>query len=141
MENKRPELSLDPQNWDAMRDLGHRMVDDMLDYLQTRRDGPVWQPTPDEVKAHLQEPAPVEPQGAEQAYEDFKHDVLPYVMGNTHPRFWGWVMGPGTPMGVLADMLASTVNPNMAGGDHASGRVEAQVIEWFKQVFGFPAEA
>ncbi len=141
MTEKVPELSLDPENWEEMRALGHRMVDDMLDYLQNRRDNAVWQPTPDDVKARLSESAPLEGQGAEKAYDDFLHDVLPYVMGNTHPRFWGWVMGPGTPLAVLADMLASTVNPNMGGGNHASNLVEAQVIEWFKTLFGFPAEA
>lgn len=136
-----PEFSLDPQDWDAMRALGHRMVEDMMDYLQNRREDPVWQPTPDSVKDHLNAPVPLEAQGAEKAYEDFQQDILPYVMGNTHPRFWGWVMGPGTPLGMLADMLASGVNPNMGGGDHASNYVEAQVIDWFKELFGFPAEA
>ena len=30
-------------------------------------------------------------------YEQFVRDVLPYPTGNIHPRFWGWVMGTGTP--------------------------------------------
>ncbi len=142
MLNENPaEMSLDPQDWEAMRDLGHRMVDDMLDYLRTRRENPVWQETPEAVKTRLKAGAPMEAQGAEAAYEDFVQDVLPYVMGNTHPRFWGWVMGPGTPMGMLADMLASGVNPNMGGGDHASSLVEAQVIDWFKELLGFPADS
>jgi aromatic-L-amino-acid/L-tryptophan decarboxylase len=141
MMDNQPEISLDPENWEAMRALGHRMVDDMLDYLQNRRDNPVWQPTPDEVKTRLRAGVPLEAQGAEQAYEDFLRDVLPYVMGNTHPRFWGWVMGPGTPLAVLADMLASAVNPNMGGGEHASNRVEAQVVAWFKELFGYPPES
>jgi aromatic-L-amino-acid decarboxylase len=51
------------------------------------------------------------------------------------------VMGNNTPLGMLADMLASGINPNMGGGGHAAVRVEAQVIEWCKQIFGFPPEA
>jgi hypothetical protein len=63
-----PEETLDPQDWDAMRLLGHRMVDDMMDYLQTIRDRPVWQPIPPEVRARFNEPLPLQPQGPAQPY-------------------------------------------------------------------------
>lgn len=135
------EETLDPQDWDAMRALSHQMVDEMMDYLATLRERPVWQPLPDEAKDHLREPVPHEALGAEQAYEDFKQYVLPYPMGNIHPRFWGWVMGGGTPMGMLADMLAAGFNPNMGGGEHAGKYVEEQVLNWFKLIMGFPQEA
>ena len=36
------EESLEPDNWDETRELGHRMLDDMLDYLQTVTQRPVW---------------------------------------------------------------------------------------------------
>ena len=35
------EESLDPEDWDELRALGHRMVDDLLDYLRTVRERPV----------------------------------------------------------------------------------------------------
>src|SRR5579859_6360848 len=117
------------------------MVDDMLTYLESVRERPVWQPTPAEIQADLNQPLPIEGQGAEQTYEDFVRDVLAYPMGNIHPRFWGWVMGPGTPLGVMADMLAAGLNPNMGGGAHAGNFVEAQVIAWCKEMLGYPSEA
>ncbi len=117
------------------------MIDDMFDYLATVRDRPAWQPLPDEVKANLQQPLPHEPQGAEAAYADFQRDVLPYVTGNTHPRFWAWVMGGGTPLGMLAEMLAAGVNPNVGGASHSANEVEAQVIDWCKTMLGYPATA
>src|SRR5512143_1336208 len=135
------EESLDPQDWAALRELGHRMVDDMLTYLQTVRERPVWQPIPKQVKEHLQQPLPLEPQGVEEAYQDFVTNVLPYPLGNIHPRFWGWVMGTGTPFGVLADMLAATMNPNMGGGEHVANDVEHQVLDWCKEMLGFPLDA
>ncbi len=135
------EESLDPQDWDTLRALGHRMVDDMLNYLQTVRDRPVWQPIPDQVKDHLKQPLPIEPQGTEEAYRDFVENVLPYPIGNIHPRFWGWVIGTGTPFGALAEMLAATMNPNLGGGDHAANYVERQVLDWCKEMLGFPLEA
>ena len=135
------EETLDPEDWEAMRQLGHRMVEDMLNYLETVRQRPVWQPVPGEVKDFLSRPLPQNPQDPATVYQDFLENILPYPMGNIHPRFWGWVMGNGTVMGVLADLLASTVNPNMGGGSHAPNILEAQVIEWCKEMVGFPAGA
>ena len=112
------EETLDPQDWEAMRSLGHRMVDDMLTWLETVRERKVWQPVPAEVKAHLQQPLPLEGEPPEAIYEDFRTNILPYPMGNVHPRFWSWVMGNGTALGMLAEMLAAGFNPNMGGGEH-----------------------
>jgi aromatic-L-amino-acid decarboxylase len=135
------EETLDPQDWSELWALGHRMVDDMLSYLETIRQRPVWQPIPSEVKVHLKQPLPQEPQGPEGAYQDFLEHVLPHPMGNIHPRFWGWVIGTGTPFGMLAEMLAAGMNPNLGGGDHVANYVEAQVLDWCKQMLGYPDAA
>ena len=68
------EASLDPADWDALRALGHRMVDEMIAYLESVRERPVWQPIPDRVQAALRAPLPLEPAGAEPVYEDFRRD-------------------------------------------------------------------
>jgi aromatic-L-amino-acid/L-tryptophan decarboxylase len=135
------EETLDPQDWDSFRQLAHQMLDDMLDYQQNVRQRPVWQPVPQEVKDFLQRPVPQEPQPHAQVYQDFVENILPYPMGNIHPRFWGWVMGNGTPFAMLAEMLAAGMNPNLGGGDHVANYVEAQVIDWMKEMFHFPAQA
>src|SRR5690242_11057046 len=137
----RVEETLDPANWDELRALGHRMLDDMVDHLQALREQPVWQPLPDDVRATFQAPIPIEGQPAEAVYDEFRHTVLPFTMGNSHPRFWGWVMGPGTPLAMLAEMLAAGMNAQLGGGDHAGPLVEAQVIDWLKEMLGFPAQA
>ena len=141
MNEKARDLSLDPSDWEAMRALAHRAVDDALDYLANVRERPVWQPTPEAVIAKLHAPLPREPQGAEQAYADFKEWVLPWQMGNTHPRFWSWYMGGGTAFGAIADLLASTVNPNMGGGNHVANYVEGQVVDWCKDIVGLPRDS
>jgi aromatic-L-amino-acid decarboxylase len=135
------EDTLDPDDWDAFRALTHRAVDDMIDHLQSVRDRPVWQAMPDEVCDALTGPAPRRGQGEERAYADFREFVLPYPMGNTHPRFWAWYMGNGTPFGAVADFLAASMNPNLGGGHHAANHVEAQVIEWCKEIVGWPTES
>ncbi len=135
------EETLDPQNWEAMRLLGHQMVDDMLSYLENVRERPVWQPLPEDVKESFRQPAPRAPQDPQAVYQEFLENVLPYPIGNIHPRFWGWVMGTGTPLGMLAEMLAAGMNPNCAGGEHAASHVENQVLAWMKQAFSFPQDA
>ncbi|HVO37476.1 MAG TPA: pyridoxal-dependent decarboxylase, partial [Spirochaetia bacterium] len=135
------EETLDPQDWEQMRALGHRMVDDVMETLRTVRERPVWQPIPEHVKSLFSEPVPLAPARPGDVYEEFKATIMPYGMGNTHPRFWGWVMGNGTPLGVLAEMLAAGMNPNMGGGDHAPVYVESEVLSWLRELMGFPADS
>jgi aromatic-L-amino-acid/L-tryptophan decarboxylase len=135
------EETLDPQDWTEMRRLGHRMLDDAMDYLEHVRERPVWKPVPETTKKALRAPLPVEGQDAAAVYEEFRRDLFPHTMGNIHPRFWGWVIGTGTPFGVLADLMASTMNPNMGGGDQGPNYVEIQVLSWLKEMLRYPAEA
>ncbi|HJZ67550.1 MAG TPA: pyridoxal-dependent decarboxylase [Blastocatellia bacterium] len=138
--NDQTEESLDPQDWDELRALGHRMLDDMLDYLSSVRDKPAWQRVPESVRHRLTQPLPIEPQDAATVYQEFVDNVLPYTNGNRHPRFWGWVQGNGTPIGMLADLLASGINPHMAGFDQAPALVEHQVLAWLTEMMGMPPE-
>ena len=92
-ENLVNEVGLDPADWDAMRALGHKMVDDMMMYLQGVRDRPVWREMPLSTKQALDKPLPLEPQASEDIYDEFKQHILPYPMGEIHPRFWAASMG------------------------------------------------
>jgi aromatic-L-amino-acid decarboxylase len=133
--------TLDPKDWDDMRRLGHRIMDDAIDYLQTARERPVWQPVPPDVRERLELPAPADPSSPESVYEAFRRDVLAYPMNTSHPRFWAWYMGSGTVMGALAELLAATLNPNLGGANHVAPLVEKQVIGWIRDMIGFPAES
>jgi aromatic-L-amino-acid decarboxylase len=117
------------------------MVDTMMDYLREVGERPAWQKIPEEVVAAMRRPLPVEGQPFRSVYQEFLTQVLPYNVNNVHPRFWAWVEGGGTPAGMLADMLASGMNSNLAIGDQAPVYVERQVLDWAKELFGFPAEA
>jgi glutamate/tyrosine decarboxylase-like PLP-dependent enzyme len=139
--DERPEETLDPQDWEAVRKLGHRMVDDTLEYLRTVRERKTWQRPPEKVRARLRQPLPRAGEGAERAYEEFLDNVRPYPSGNIHPRFWGWVMGTGTPLTVLTEMLAAAVNSNVSGFDDSAVLVEEQVLAWMKELLGFPSTA
>ena len=99
---RKTEQGLDPQDWSELRQLGHRMVEDMIDHLATVAQRPVWEEMPAEVRERFQSDPPLDGEGAEKAYQDFQQDVLPYAEGNLHPRFWAWVIGAGSGLGIHA---------------------------------------
>lgn len=117
------------------------MLDDMLDYLEHIRERPVWQPIPQEVRASFRESLPREPSDLATVHDTFMRDILPFAVGNAHPGFMGWVHGGGTPVGMLAEMLAAGLNANLGGRDQIPIEVERQVLCWVRELFGFPEAA
>lgn len=132
--------TLDP-DWESARRLGHELIDLAIEYLSTVEERPVWQPPPPEILERLSTPLPRDPQPAEEVVADFLRDVLPYNQGAIHPRYWGWVKGSGTLTGAFADFLAATMNPNVGGTNIAPAYVEFQVLDWLKEIVGYPREA
>ncbi len=133
--------NLDPADWDAFRSQAHAMLDDMLNFTQHIRERPVWQVIPPDIRASFREPLPAEPADLTQIHERFMRDILPYSAGNAHPGFMGWVNGGGTPVGMLAEMLAAGLNTNLGGRDQIPVEVERQLALWVRDIFGFPQGA
>src|SRR6202167_3585600 len=133
--------SLDPSDWSAFRRQSHRMLDDILGYLENIRDRPVWQPIPQEVRERLRGELPARPSDLAEVHEEFTRYILPFAAGNVHPGFMGWVHGAGTPVGVVAEMLAAGLNANLGGRDHVPIEVERQIVRWMQRIFGFPESA
>ena len=133
-----PEETLDPKSWDELRLLGHKMIDEMIDYVKSVRDQKTWYPIPEKVKESYNTSVPYEPEPINDVYDEFKEKILPYRMGNIHPRFWGWVIGTGTVFGSYGEFLNSIMNSNLGGGDHSPVYIENQVLNWMKELFNFP---
>jgi aromatic-L-amino-acid decarboxylase len=64
--------------------------------------------------------------------------LLQHPVGNTDPRFLGWVHGGGDELGIGAAMIMAGMNSNTGGRDHGAVHVEATVLEWVRRIFGFP---
>jgi glutamate/tyrosine decarboxylase-like PLP-dependent enzyme len=133
--------NLDPADWDDFRLTVHHAADRLVDHLQSVRDGPVWRPVPRHVKDALSAPLPRAGIGTDAAFDQVTRLMLPYGTGNPHPGFMGWVHGGGTPGGMIAAMAEAAINANVGGRDHGAVYVERQVIEWMRQLYGFPADA
>jgi aromatic-L-amino-acid decarboxylase len=133
--------SLDPVDWPRARAQGHRMLDDIFDYVEHIREQPVWRPIPDYVRAHFCKGAQANPTDLAAVHDEFMRYILPFATGNTHPGFMGWVHGGGNVPGMLAEMLAAGLNANLGGRDHVPIEVERQIVQWVRKFFGFPDTA
>lgn len=136
-----PNETLDPSDWPAFRAQAHAMLDDMLNYAQQLRDRPVWQPVPPNIKAGFHESLPVAGQDLVALHERFMLEIMPYSIGNAHPGFMGWVQGGGTPVGMVAEMLAAGLNANVGGREQIPIEVERQILRWMRELFHFPHSA
>ncbi|TIU81314.1 MAG: amino acid decarboxylase, partial [Mesorhizobium sp.] len=133
--------TLDPPDWAEMQALSHRIVEDAVAYLKDVRDRPVWRQMPVEVRAFFSAPLPRSPAPIADVYGDVARNVMAYPMGNIHPRFWSWYMGSSNFTGALGDFLAAIQGSNLGGGNHAAGLMDSQVVDWCKEMVGFPASA
>jgi aromatic-L-amino-acid decarboxylase len=135
------QASLDPEDWSGLRELGHAMIDDLFDDLEHLRERPVWRPMPAAVRDGFKAGLPRAGESADAVYRQFQDSIAPYVSGNRHPHFIGWVQGGGTAIGMLAELLAGGLNENCGGRDHVGLEVERQVIRWSAEMLGLPETA
>ena len=118
------------------------MLDDMLGYMETIRDYPVWQVIPDEVRARFRAgssgPAHVTGGGPSGV-----HDLDSALCGaQCPPRFSGLGTGRRNCGGHAGgDACAAGLNANVGGRDQIPLEVENQVTEWMRTLFDFPASS
>lgn len=129
--------SLDPDDWAAFRQRAHEMLDASIDRMEGYSESAVWN-VPTAFNPSLTDSLlGAGPGAADQALKS----VLSYGVGNTHPRFFGWVHGAGTPTGLVAETIAATLNANCGGRNTGALKVERAVIDWALELFGLPETA
>ncbi|HLN57790.1 MAG TPA: pyridoxal-dependent decarboxylase, partial [Thermoanaerobaculia bacterium] len=122
---------------DEIRRLGYMAADAVAEH----RGGLTSRPVFGKVGADavlFDEPPPEEGQPIEETLAFAREHILPFPMGNSHPRFFGFINATADPVGIAADYMAAAMNPNCWGGDHAAIHVENRVMRWIAQLLGYP---
>ena len=132
-----PEFDLDPE---AVRRLGHRVADLVADHRKHLLERPVFGKVGDDA-ALFDEPLPEDGQPLEAVLDAVRDRVLAHPFGNSHPRFFAFINATADPVATAADYLASAMNSNCWGGDHAAIHVERRVVGWLAEILGLPATA
>ena len=133
-------LGLDPEQ---MRALGYRTVDALVDWLSDASQPPILHAEPSELAARLGGGPPEEGEAYDQALARLFRDVLPYTSRGAHPRFFAYVPFAGTWPGALGDFVASAANVYAGSWQEGAGptQLELEVLGWFKEWIGYPADA
>ena len=125
------------------RAAGHALVDRIADFLESIGDRPVApNTTPREVRARLGGPAlPESGTAASDLLDQAASLLFDHSTFNGHPKFFAYITASPTPIGILADMLASAVNPNCGAWSLAptATEIERQAVRWVAEFIGFPA--
>jgi len=134
---------LDPSA-DEIRDWGNSVIQLMTDYLGNLRDRGVYRHMfSGRIRDRLDATLPTKGTDFDGLLRVFREDIIPFSRQNAHPRMFGYVQSPGTPIAAFADLLASTLNANLTVWRSAPAPVEVErlTIDWIRQILGFNAEA
>src|SRR5215831_3855414 len=133
----KPTFDLSPEE---IRRIGYLAADAVAEHRQRLLDRPVFGKVGASA-ALFDEPIPESGQPIEQTLAFVREHILPFPMGNSHPRFYGFINATADPIGITADYLAAAMNPNCWGGDHAAIHVEHRVMSWIAEIMGLPEGA
>ncbi|HSE30948.1 MAG TPA: pyridoxal-dependent decarboxylase [Pyrinomonadaceae bacterium] len=69
--------------------------------------------------------------------------VIELSRHNGHPRFFGYVASPSTPIGAYADLIGSAFNSNITCWRSAPGgtEIEKVVVRWLGSLIGYDSDA
>lgn len=136
-------LDLDPEEF---RRLGHRLVDAVGDLLGSMRDRKVTPgETPDVVRSELGAGRGLPPSGTDAGplLDAATRLLADHSLFNGHPRFFGYITSSPAPIGVLAELLAAAVNPNVGAFllSPVATEIERQTVRWIAELIGYPADS
>lgn len=129
----------------TFRTLGHTLVDQVAGLLESIPSGPVTRDeSPTAVRAALDLSGPLPELGMDPAtlLQQTTERLFAHSLFNGHPRFFGYVTAPPAPIGILGDLLAAAVNPNVGAWtlSPAASEIESQTVRWIAELVGYPAD-
>jgi glutamate/tyrosine decarboxylase-like PLP-dependent enzyme len=126
------------------REVGHRVVDLLSEYLEHIEEKPVFPNVEPRVLNELfAEGLPQDPSPAETVLKELEEKLLPYCTHVGHPGYMGLITPSPSPVGVIADFICSALNQNL--GVYTIGpaavAMERRTVRWLTDLVGYGAEA
>src|SRR5262245_24063466 len=127
----------------TFRTLGHRLVDNIAGFLESLPLRPVTRDeSPSAVRDALNLGGPLPELGMDPGLllEQTAEFLFDHSLFNGHPRFFGYITAPPAPIGILGDLLAAAVNPNVGAWSlsPAATEIESQTVRWIASLMGYP---
>ena len=126
----------------SFREDGQAALDWAARYLETVGDLPVLaQVAPGEIRSRLPAEPPERPEPFADVLRDLDELLLPGITHWQSPRFFAYFAVSGSEPGILAELLAATLN-NVGilwRTSPASAELEALTLDWTAQLLGLPS--
>lgn len=128
---------------DEFRKVGHKLIDDIADFLTSLPNRPVTpSEEPEALRSVLDASRPLPENGISvpELMRQTSQLLFDHSLFNGHPRFFGYITAGAAPIGVLGDLLAAAANPNVGSwklGPVAT-EIECQTVRWIADLIGFP---
>ncbi len=125
----------------SFRDDGYAAVDWAADYLDHVGDLPVLaQVAPGELSARLPDSPPEQSEPFANVLRDIDELIVPALTNWQHPRFFAYFSVTASEPGILAELLAATMNQVALNwrASPASTELELRTVDWVRQLLGLP---
>lgn len=120
--------------------IGYQLIDTIADFFDEISEKPVsTTKSPKELQKILGNlPLPENGLPAESLIASTSKLLFDHSLFNGHPKFFGFITSSGAPIGVLADLLASSVNANVGGQilSPMATEIEKQTTQWLAEFIG-----
>jgi glutamate/tyrosine decarboxylase-like PLP-dependent enzyme len=126
---------------EEFRAIGHELVDAVADLFANLEELPVAiNQEPADIKRLLPQELPEKGSDAGGLLRESARLLIDRSLFTSHPQFYGYINGSVAPIGVLGDMLASAINPNVGGWalSPVATEIEKQAVRWICELIGYP---
>lgn len=135
-----PPIQMTPERF---RELGHALVDTVAEFLSSVRERPVSHDmSPQDVQATLGAEISLPDEGTDPAalLDSTARLLFDHSLLNAHPRFFGYITSSPAPIGMLGELLAAALNPNVGAWrlSPMASEIEAQTVRWIAELVGYP---
>ncbi len=131
-------------NQGEFREIGHRVVDLLAEYLEHIEEKPVFpNVAPSTLTQLFAEPLPQGSTASEDVLRELEEKLLPYCTHVGHPGYMGLITPSPNPVGVIADFICSALNQNI--GAYTIGpagvAMERRTVRWLTDLVGYGDKA